>query len=347
MFARRLSAAMVASLLAACAAPTAPVASVPAPRFAKVDPGYTAYVDGSTTDAVIGTHNGGAYLGGGGTDIDAGMVWLMAQGGTRAPGKYGDVVVLRTTGTGAYNSYLINLGANSVTTIVITSIAGANSAYVQNAISKAEAIFIAGGDQSTYVKLWTGTSLVASVNSRVAAGYPIGGTSAGLAVLGSYVYSALNASSVSSTVMANPFDPSVTLQTALFNVPVLNNVLTDSHFKTRDRMGRLLTFMARLQQDGLASSPLAVGVDEQSGVGVSLNKSAVVFGPGAGAYFLNVTNTTMRTCVSGTPLTYANIATQRVSTGQSFNLATWSGSSTNYTLSVNAGVLSSSTSFIY
>ena len=333
------------TLFAACDA----LATAPSPVPAPPDPGYTAYTEGSNVDAVT-VPLGGAYLAGGGTDIDAGMVWLMIQGGARGANQYGDVVVLRTTGGDGYNRYLADLGANSVTSVVIKSVAGANSAYVQNAIARAEAIFIAGGDQSTYVNLWTGTALVAAVNARIAQGYPIGGTSAGLAVLGDYVYAALNASSVSATVMANPYDASVTLQSALFNVPVLRNVLTDSHFKARDRMGRLMTFMARLQQDGLAtpSLPLAIGVDEQSGVGVSMNKSAVVFGPGAGVFLLNATPSSVRLCLTGVPLTFTNIATQRVSTGQTFSLATFTGpATTSYTLSIHLGVLTSSTSSIY
>lgn len=333
------------TLFAAC--DSSPAA--PPPVSALPDPGYTAYFDGSNVD-VVTVPLGGAYLAGGGNDIDAGMVWLMAQGGARGANQYGDVVVLRTTGSDGYNRYLAGLGANSVTSIAIRSVAGANSAYVQNAIAKAEVIFIAGGDQSTYLNLWTGTSLISAVNARIAQGYPIGGTSAGLAVLGNYVYAALNASSVSTTVMANPYDVSVTLQSALFNVPVLRNILTDSHFRTRDRMGRLMTFMARLQQDGLAtsSSPLAIGVDEESGVGVSMNKSAVVFGPGSGAYLLNATSTSVRGCLTGVPLTYTNIATQRVSTGQTFSLETFTGpATTSYTLSIHLGVLTSSTSSIY
>jgi len=341
----RLWAIPLITVFAACGgSPTAPP-QIPAPP----DPGYTAYVDGSNVD-VVTVPLGGAYLAGGGTDIDAGMVWLLAQGGARAANQYGDVVVLRTTGSDGYNRYLTGLGANSVTSIVIKSVDGANSAYVQNVIAKAEAIFIAGGDQATYVNLWTGTSLVAAVNTRVAQGYPIGGTSAGLAVLGDYVYAALNASSVSATVMANPYDASVTLQSAMFNVPVLRNVLTDSHFKTRDRMGRLMTFMARLQQDGLATSslPLAIGIDEQSGVGVSMNTSAVVFGPGAGAFLLNATPTSVRRCLTGVPLTFTNIDTQRVSSGRTFSLATFTGPATaRYTLSINLGALTSSVSSIY
>lgn len=313
----------------------------------KVDPGYTAYVSGSTTD-VQTTPLGGVLLAGGGTDSDAGMRWLLAQGGARGTLRYGDVVVLRTSGTNGYNEYFVNLGANSVTSIVISSVAGANSEYVRQAITKAEVVFIAGGDQSRYVKLWTGTALQAAVNARVAAGYPIGGTSAGLAVLSPYVYAAINASSVSATVTANPYDPSVTLTPALFAVPVLSNLITDSHFVVRDRMGRLVTFLARLQQDGTATAPRGVGVDERSAMGVTADGVGTVFGTGNGVYLLQVASTATRVCSSGVPLTYAPVTTVRVPVGQSANLVSWTVSgATPYTLSVSAGVLSSSRATIY
>jgi len=354
MLTPRRSALVLVVILAACRAatdsPTAPNANVPigGASFTKpVDPGYKVYQDGSTSDAQT-QPVGGAYLAGGGTDVDAGMVWLMGQGGTRSAGQYGDVVVLRTSGSNGYNKYLVRLGANSVTSIVITSVAGANSDVVKNAIAKAEVVFIAGGDQSTYVNLWRGTALQTAVNERVAQGYPIGGTSAGLAVLGQYVYAALNASAESAVVLQNPFDPSVTLQPALFNVPLLANVLTDSHFQTRDRMGRLLVFLARLQEDGMASAPRAIAVDEGSGVGVSAGGVTTTFGTGVGAYYLNVAKNARRVCAANTPLTYSPVTTVHVTNGGNFTLGSWtSTSSSPYTLSVSNGVVSSSTGSIY
>jgi cyanophycinase len=313
----------------------------------KVDPGFTAYVSGNLTD-VQTTPAGGALLAGGGTDSDAGMKWLLEQGGTRGTGKYGDVVVLRTSGTNGYNKYLVNFGANSVTSIVISSVSGANSDYVRNAIGKAEVIFLSGGDQSTYVKLWSGTALQTAVNARIAAGVPIGGTSAGLAVLGPYVYAAFNASSTSPTVLANPYDVSVTLTNALFTVPVLQNLITDSHFTVRDRMGRLVTFLARLQQDGSATAPRGLGVDEQSAVGVTPSGAATVFGAGTGAYLLSVTSGATRVCAANTPLSYTPVTTIRVPVGTQFNLSTWTAANTTaYTLSATNGLLTSSKGAIY
>lgn len=353
MTTRACSALLLSLTFAACseaASSTEPDALVDgAAVFAssKVNPGYTAYVSGSTTD-VQTTPSGGALLAGGGTDSDAGMQWLLAQGGARSAGKYGDVVVLRTSGTNGYNKYFVNFGANSVTSIVISNVSGANSDYVRTAIGKAEVIFIAGGDQSTYVNLWTGTALQTAVNARVAAGFPIGGTSAGLAVLGPYVYAAFNASSTSPTVLANPYDVSVTLTGALFNVPFLPNLITDSHFMVRDRMGRLVTFLARLQQDGRATAPRGIGVDERSAVGVALDGSATVFGAGNGAYLLSVTSGATRVCAVNTALTYTPVTTVRVPVGAQFNLSTWTAPNTTaYTLSATSGLLTSSKGAIY
>ena len=347
---RHVAVTLIAAVaFAACSsAPTAPPLPSTAARSAgRVDPGYVAYVSGSTTNAVT-TPRGGALLAGGGTDSDAGMQWLLVQGGTRGSNLYGDVVVLRTSGTNGYNKYLLNFGANSVTSIVITSVTGANSAFVRDAIAKADVVFLAGGDQSTYVKLWQGTALQTAVNARVASGYPIGGTSAGLAVMGEYVYSALNVSSTSATLLANPYDSSATFARSLFTVPLLRNVITDSHFVTRDRLGRSITFLARLQQDGGATSPRGIAVDETSALGVTASGSAIVFGAGAGVYFFSVGAPVTRTCVANTALTFAPVTTYRIPVGKQFDIATWSTTdAAPYTLSATQGVLSSSTGAIY
>jgi cyanophycinase len=350
---RRVFAATVLGFtLSACVgSPTAPatnaIPSIAAAKGVKVDPGYATYESGSTVDAVTTSHLGGALLAGGGTDSDAGMKWLLAQGGTRGgvAGKYGDVVVLRTSGTNGYNKYLLNFGANSVTSIVITSATGANSAYVVNALSKAEVIFIAGGDQSTYVNLWTGTALQNTVNSRVGAGIPIGGTSAGLAVLGEFAYSALNVSTESVVALANPFDPSITFARSLFTVPQLGNVITDSHFVTRDRLGRLVTFLARLQK-AYGTSPRGIGIDEKSAVGLAAGGTATVFGAGAGAYLLTTSTATTNVCLANTALAFGPVTTSHVPVGVTFNWSSWSYG-TPYTLTAANGALTSSKGTAY
>ncbi|WP_396220712.1 cyanophycinase [Gemmatimonas sp.] len=310
-------------------------------------PGLTTYVSGSTVD-VQTKPLGGVLLAGGGTDSPDAMRWLMGQGGVQSNGAFGDVVVLRASGADGYHRMLMDLGANSVTSFVVTAIDAANRDVVRRAIARAEVVFIAGGDQSRYVKLWTGTALQAAVNARVADGYPIGGTSAGLAVLSSFVYAAFNVSSTSAKVLLSPYDSSVTITSHLFDVPGLSNLITDSHFVVRDRMGRLVTFLARLQQDGSAVAPRGIGIDEKSAVGVTKAGTATVFGGGNGAYLLSAPGNATRVCAASTPLTFTPVSVVRVPVGGAFNMSTWtSTASVPYTLHVNVGVLSSSTGAVY
>lgn len=296
--------------------------------------GYTEYFSGNLTD-VTRTPTGGLVLAGGGTDSDDAMRWLLDRG------AYGDVVVLDAYGTDTYAAYLMQLGADSVETFVFSSSDGANSPTVVAAVQQAEVIWIDGGDQSNYLKYWDGTALQAAVNARVKGGAAFGGTSAGLAVLGGWVYSALYGSATSAHVLANPYDKDVTLRGALFAIPVLANMITDTHFQTRDRMGRLAGFLARLEKDFHAVAPRAIAVDEASALAVDPNSGvAQLFGSGGGAWFASTPFVDQRLVLSKKPLTYAPIAVLRMSSGDSFNVTTWSGTGLDaYTVSAVAGTL--------
>ena len=67
-------------------------------------------------------------------------------------------------------------------------------------------LFIAGGDQSDYVNLWKDTPVEDAIHALLGKGVPIGGTSAGLAILGQYGFAALNGSITSEQALANPFN---------------------------------------------------------------------------------------------------------------------------------------------
>jgi cyanophycinase-like exopeptidase len=67
-------------------------------------------------------------------------------------------------------------------------------------IRQAEGLWLAGGDQSRYVKYWKDTPVGAALDAHVRAGKPLGGTSAGLAVLGEFSYSALDPGTLTSPI---------------------------------------------------------------------------------------------------------------------------------------------------
>lgn len=299
---------------------------------------YRYFRIGSSTDVVTKTRAGFALMGGG-KDLDAAFRWLCERSGG------GDFLVLRATGTDAYNPYIQGLcHVNSVATLVIPNRAAASDPFVAETISKAEAIFIAGGDQANYINFWQGTPVQTQINTAIRKGVPIGGTSAGLAVQGEYIYSAQDDPSegpdlTSKLALSNPFHPRIVIAHSFLDDPALKDTITDTHFVTRDRMGRLLVFMARILADHSLASVKGIGIDERTAALMEPDEHATIVGSGA-AYFL-FTSTKPAVLKEGTPLTAQSFEVQKVMPGRSFDLGSWSGDSEKYQLSVDGGVVHS------
>ena len=287
----------------------------------------------------------GVALMGGGTDIDEAFQFLC----DRASG--GDFLVLRATGDDAYNPYIRErCRLNSVATLITPSREAAADPFVADTIRHASAIFIAGGDQANYIRYWMHTPVQAAINEAIRRGVPIGGTSAGLAVLGEYVYSAQadqpdDPNLDSKTAMADPFGPRIDLTSGFLDIPVLKGIITDTHFRRRDRMGRLLVFLARLNkpdEQSSSSSPekiRGIGVEERAAVLLEPDGRARVVGDGP-AYFIDCTHA-VGTVEPGKPLTFGPFEIQKVAPGGNFYLKSWAGDAINYKLSIETGKLHS------
>jgi cyanophycinase len=284
---------------------------------------------------------GGLLLAGGGTDQPDAFVWLLEHA------NGGDVLVIRASGTDAYNPFIAKLGqANSVETIVFKNRNAASNPAVLNKLARAEAIFLAGGDQGNYIKYWKDTPVEDAINAAARRGVPIGGTSAGLAVLSQFSFAALNDSIVSKDALANPFDARVTIERDFLDLAHMKGIITDSHWVERDRLGRTLVFMARLLEDGLASPARSIAIDSTTAVLMEPDGSAVVVGKTA-AYFLQVTKKPA-VCEPGRPLTMENILVYKVEPGGRFDIKNWKNATgLAYTLNVDKGVITSSRSDEY
>ena len=283
----------------------------------------------------------GVAMMGGGDDLDAAFRWLCEKG------NGGDFLILRATGDDDYNSYVNGLcKLNSVATLILPDPKAAQDPAVAEIIRQAEVVFISGGDQGNYLRGWKGTPVEDAINANIAAGKPVGGTSAGLAVLGEFVYGALGDKPddndlASSDVLPNPFFERVTLIRGFLKIPHLENLLTDSHFAKRDRMGRTLGFLARIMQDGWSKSPREVAIDEKSAVLVEADGKGTVVGSGKGAYFLRPTRRP-DVCRNGQPLTFRKISVYRVPADGHFDFISWTGDGgTAYFLSVEKGKIES------
>ncbi len=226
------------------------------------------------TSNVVKTVTAGLVLMGGGKDVDAALKWMIARSGG------GDVLVLRATGTDAYNPYINGLGAvNSVETLLINTKELANNDTVAYLIRNAEMVFIAGGDQADYMSFWKGTKVDKALNYLLMdKKAPVGGTSAGCAILGGLYYSGELGSVVSQEALLNPYDSKITLYNNDFlKAPFLQNVITDQHYLTRGREGRSMIFLGRILKDWNIVAK-GIAVDERTAVCIDANGMAKVYG---------------------------------------------------------------------
>ena len=301
-------------------------------------PAYRYMRAGAATDRAAKFQAGFALMGGG-EDLDTAFRWLCRKAGG------GDFLVLRATGKDDYNPYLESqCRLHSVATLVIPSRAAALDPFVAARIREASGIFIAGGDQANYINCWTGTPVQAALNEAIRRGVPLGGTSAGLAVLGEYVYSAQgdrpqDPDLDSPAALRDPFGPRVTLVQGFLRVPILDGIVTDTHFAKRDRMGRLLVFLARIGHTLPPSPPpriRGIGIEERGAFLLRPDGKGTVVGTGS-AYF--VTLQSAAEIQPGKPLSIRRIEVRRVAPGHSFAVGTWRGEARVYWLGVRGGVL--------
>lgn len=285
-----------------------------APASAKV----IRYFDGNSTD--VNVPKGIAFdLGGGGADVDEAIQWMInqARGCTDCSATV-DVVVIRSSGSAGYNEPILAMnGVDSVETLVIRSRDDANSVDVADTIRQAEVVFFAGGDQCNYTRNFKHTATAEAIKSVGAKGGGIGGTSAGAMIQSEFIYNACSDAVDSEYALDDPYED-ILFSYDLFNWSLMNGTIIDTHFSDRDRMGRLMTFMARQLRDGIADNVLGIGIDEGTSLVVNRNGIAQVMGEGA-VYFV-LADHIPEDCEPQTPLTFSDYKIWKRENGEEFDL---------------------------
>jgi cyanophycinase-like exopeptidase len=308
---------------------------------------------------------------GGDIDVDEAFRWMIARAGI-TPASGGRFVVIRATGSDGYNCYVYYsnyptcnatgaaqpgsvggaaLGLSSVETLVVPSATAANDATVNDIVARADVIWIAGGDQADYYKNWRGTALEGTLRQANARNVPIGGTSAGMMVLPRYDYAALRGAVTSAQALADPFNKYMTIepqplsQAGFIVAPGLETAIVDAHVDERDRMGRLMAFMARLIRTSGATG-CAGGVlsgtpgqpDTARAIGLAIQTALLIEGPagaqtakrvsnpdapGSKTAYLLQPSMAPETCLSGRPLTLRGVTVRKITGGEPFNFSSW------------------------
>ena len=305
-----------------------------------------------------------SVLMGGGTDVKDAFSWMiakMAQCADGSTGTRGNVLVIRAGGSPRYDALIAKTGpVASVITLVVpnreTAMDPENLSIFAEYIKNAGAIFLTGGDQGDYYTYWKGTPLETLISDQVKTfGIPIGGTSAGMMILSEINYVAIPATIGSSEALADPDkywqdeplaarDLVNDFWTTKTPFPPLLSTVTDSHFDTRARMGRLTSFLARSIVHNLADreSAQAIGVDEQTALLMECEDQScatpprlkVVANPkvvGA-AYVLKPSASSNLIVEPGTPLTFTSVEVQK---------HTVNGDPVIYQIDVSGGVMTS------
>jgi cyanophycinase-like exopeptidase len=293
----------------------------------------------------------GMALVGGGRRCNEAYRWLIERSGG------GDFVFLTAS---AYNDEedeefladMRQLGTvDSITTLTVDSRGKADLLEVEEALRKAELLYIDGGDQTEYFNLWNGTRLQRAVQALLRAKkIPVGGTSAGMAVLSELAYIPLRAGVTSAQALADPFHANMdSIKKDFLSVERLANAICDTHWSERDRCGRTIAFLARIVSDGLApfSQARAIACDEGTAVCIDGNDQAVVFGGAETAdyaYFISCRSEPER-CLPGRSLHWpAAVSIWKLrgteAGSNSFDLGAWRGhGGTLHEVNVLNGVL--------
>jgi cyanophycinase len=276
------------------------------------------YWTGNADDVRPRLHGPVLVLAGGGGDVTAAMQAAIdrVRGCTGCDTKI-DIVVIRASGAEGYNPYFMGMhGVDSVLSMVITDSASASRADVVQSVRDAELVFFAGGDQCNYVRWIKGTPMIAAIKDVYKRGGAIGGTSAGLAIQGEFLYDACPSQSAQSKeVLRDPFHADVSVSTDFFNWPAMRGIVTDTHFQQRDRLGRLVTFLARTYRN---ATLYGLGVSEGTVALVDRNGRAAVYGKGP--VHLVAAERKPEVLRAKTPLTYRNLRIWRFASGETFDL---------------------------
>ncbi|BBF82034.1 isoaspartyl peptidase/L-asparaginase [Asticcacaulis excentricus] len=287
-------------------------------------PGYKTFVIGDESRPTPGEVKGGLLMSGGGDWAYEAFRWFVNRAGN------GHIVVLRASGTTESQDEFYNgvKGVTSVRTFLFTDRKAASDPKLLAAVRKADGIFLAGGDQARYVRYWKGTPLNQLIDAHVAAGKPLGGTSAGLAVQGSWAYGAMDGGSVTSPeALKDPLGPAVTMVGDFLHFELLTRIVTDSHFAERDRLGRLFAFVVKANQ--LRASPtvryaqplVGLGIDEEAALTVEADGTARVHTDKDGKAWL-VAGGEVTDLEPGKPLNLQGVSVIGIGKSSTFNIRT-------------------------
>lgn len=215
-------------------------------------------------------------------------------------------------------TYFKTLGAKDAYNLCINTKTLANSDEIYNKIVLADGIFVKGGDQSEYVRLWKGTKTESAIVEVFKRGGVVSGTSAGAHIMSEIVYDASNGSVYPEEAIRNPYNPRITFTYDFLNF--VSGTIVDTHFTQRGRIGRLIPFIARLWKDN-NKDILGIGIDDCTALLIEPTGIGKVVGQGS-VTFVSRSSETEEIVKPGYPLAYTHVKYDQLTEDFTYNIKT-------------------------
>ena len=137
-----------------------------------------------------------------------------------------------------------------------------------DSLKKAKLIFIAGGDQSRFMKVVLGTPIYDAIHKAYENGATIAGTSAGAAVMSKYMITGreLKGDTTYNATFKKVWDKNIEFTEGL---GLVKSAIIDQHFIARSRYNRLLSALSQFPKWP------SIGIDEATAIIVHGNKALV------------------------------------------------------------------------
>lgn len=226
------------------------------------------------------TQQGRLLLVGGGSEKNGANGWSVPAYRWAAEGKR---VAVIGASTGSLANYLTQYcGAAFAREFGVASRDSADSQVLYDSLKTYQVIFFRGGDQYDYYRFYKNTKLQQLAEELFAQGGTLAGTSAGMHILSSVIFSAQNGTVYPYEAIENPNNSYMTLEDDFFSL--FPGYIFDTHFSERARFARLAGFLAKYQFDH-GQNLTGLGMDDMTCMTIDENRLGTVYGTGCANFF--------------------------------------------------------------
>ena len=221
------------------------------------------------------SQSGRLLLVGGGSEKEGASGWSAPAYRWAGEGKKVAIVGISTGSLAPY--FMQRCGAARAKEFAIATFDSANSQATFDTLTSYDVIFFRGGDQYDYYSLYRNTKLQEAVNYLYMHGGTICGTSAGMHILSSVVFTAENGTVYPYECIENPNNQYVTLASDFMNLAP--GFIFDTHFAERGRFGRIVGFLANYSLNQ-GQTIRGLGMDDMTCMTVDEQGLGTVYGTG-------------------------------------------------------------------